>query len=166
MPKALNLTNQTFGKLTAIERAPSRGGKTYWVCKCECGTIKEVQTSHLTNKTIQSCGCKSSGQKVIDFRVRIKKALVEANGHKCACCGLVDDYVVYDFHHLNPETKSFGIGNNSTTRSKQAYGDEAKKCVMLCSNCHRKVEKGLINQELEIVFDEDKYYQVLEELVK
>jgi hypothetical protein len=54
----------------------------------------------------------------VDFRVRIKKALVEANGHKCACCGLVDDYVVYDFHHLNPETKSFGIGNNSTTRSK------------------------------------------------
>jgi hypothetical protein len=37
---------------------------------------------------------------------------------------------------------------------------------MLCSNCHRKVEKGLVNQELEIIFDEDKYYQVLEELVK
>jgi len=37
MPKALDLTGQKFGKLTAIERLPSRNGKTYWLCKCECG---------------------------------------------------------------------------------------------------------------------------------
>jgi hypothetical protein len=93
--------------------------------------------------------------------------LVEANGHKCACCGLVDDPVVYDFHHLDPKTKLFGIGSNSTTRSKQAYADEAKKCILVCANCHRKIEKGLILQDtLNIIFDENKYFQILEELVK
>ena len=38
---------------------------------------------------------------------------------------------------------------------------------MLCANCHRKVEKGLISQDnLKIIFDENKYFQTLEELIK
>lgn len=58
MPKSLDLTNQKFGKLTAIKKAPSRNGKTYWLCLCECGNEKEVQTTHLTTGAISSCGCK------------------------------------------------------------------------------------------------------------
>lgn len=172
MPKALDLTNKKFGRLTAIQKASSKSNKTYWLCKCDCGNKKEIQTSHLTSGAIQSCGClqeaiRNKSKKVIDFRVRIKIALVEANNHKCACCGLVDDYIVYDFHHLDPSQKLFGIGSNSSTRSKQSYADEAKKCVMLCANCHRKIEKGLILQDnLEIIFDENKYFQTLEELIK
>lgn len=177
MPKALDLTGQKFGRLTAIKKAPSRNKKTYWLCECECGNQKEVQTSHLMSGSIQSCGClsqelkdrnkDSSGKKVIDFRVRVKQALVEANEHRCAYCGLVDDQVVYDFHHIDPSTKSFGIGNGSTTRSKQAYADEAKKCIMLCANCHRKVEKGLISvEDIEIIFNEQKYFSMLEALSK
>lgn len=169
MPKALDITNQRFGKLVAISKAASKSGKTYWLCKCDCGNEKEIQTSHLTDGRTKSCGCeshKSKSKPVIDFRVRIKIALVEANGHKCACCGLVDEPVVYDFHHVIPEEKSFGIANATTTRSKQAYADEAKKCVMVCANCHRKIEKGLINQEFPIIFDEQKYFNTLEELIK
>ena len=30
--KALDLTGQKFGYLTAIEKAPSKNGKTYWKC--------------------------------------------------------------------------------------------------------------------------------------
>ena len=57
MPKALNLTGQKFGLLTAIEKAPSHGGHTYWLCQCECGNQKEIQTTHLTCGLIKSCGC-------------------------------------------------------------------------------------------------------------
>lgn len=56
MPKALDLTGQKFGKLTVLSKSPSRNGKTYWLCKCECGIEKEVQTSHLRSGSIQSCG--------------------------------------------------------------------------------------------------------------
>ena len=56
MPKALDLTNQTFGFLTAISKAPSRGGKTYWLCRCQCGVEKEIQTGHLISGSIKSCG--------------------------------------------------------------------------------------------------------------
>lgn len=57
MPKALDLTNQIFGKLTVIKKAPSRNKHTYWLCQCDCGNFKEIQTTHLTNGSIKSCGC-------------------------------------------------------------------------------------------------------------
>ena len=171
MPKALDITNQKFGKLTAIKKAPSRSGKTYWLCKCECGNEKEVQTSHLMDGRTKSCGCTNAsinkkGQSVISFRKRIKLALVEAFDHKCCYCGIKDDVVIYDFHHLDPQQKLFGIAEASTTHSRQAYADEAKKCVMLCANCHRKIEKNLISLDnVDIItFNEEKYFQTLEEL--
>lgn len=64
MPKALDLTGQKFGKLTVISKSPSRNGKTYWLCQCECGTQKEVQTSHLRSGTIKSCGSQECKQSV------------------------------------------------------------------------------------------------------
>jgi hypothetical protein len=42
MPRAIDITNQKFGKLTAIKRAESKSGKTYWLCKCDCGNEKVV----------------------------------------------------------------------------------------------------------------------------
>jgi hypothetical protein len=42
MPKALDLTGQRFGKLVARRKAPSRSGKTYWLCECDCGNWKEI----------------------------------------------------------------------------------------------------------------------------
>lgn len=167
MAKALDITGQRFGKLVAIQKAPSKSGKTYWLCQCDCGNQKEVQTCHLTDGSITSCGCtRKKSQKVIDFRKRVKIALVEAFGHKCAFCGLVDDPIIYDFHHLNPSEKEFGIASSKTTRSRQAYLDEAKKCVLLCSNCHRRIENGLISKDDLTIFtiDETVYWDTLEKL--
>ena len=171
MPKALDITNQKFGKLTAIKRLPSQGGKTYWLCKCECGNEKAVQTGHLKTGAIKTCGnClkeNKKSQNVIAFRKRIKIALVEGFQHQCTCCGLIDEPQLYDFHHLNPQEKTFGIASASTTRSRQAYADEAKKCIMVCANCHRRIENNLIdlNDFNLIYFDEEIYNQVLRDLV-
>ena len=56
MPKALDITNKRFGKLIAIKKMPSKNGKTYWLCKCDCGEEKEIQTCHLTSGVTTSCG--------------------------------------------------------------------------------------------------------------
>ena len=60
MPPRINLIGQKFGRLTVIEKAPSRKGKTYWKCLCDCGEYKVVQTRHLKNGKIRSCGCLSN----------------------------------------------------------------------------------------------------------
>ena len=172
MPAALDLTGQKFNRLTAIKKAPSRGGKTYWICQCECGNIKEVQTTHLRNGAIKSCGCyadsmkiENRGQAVVDFRKRVKHALVEAFGRKCACCGLVDQNYIYDFHHIDPNTKEFGIGNASTTRSREAYLTEAKKCIMVCANCHRKIENNDCDiSKIVSIIDDQVFWNTLESL--
>lgn len=54
-----DLTGKTFKRLTVIglgERR-SKGGRPYWLCKCECGTEKEVICDSLTGGKTMSCGC-------------------------------------------------------------------------------------------------------------
>lgn len=65
MPKALDITNQRFGKLVAIKKIPSRSGNTYWLCKCDCGEFHEVQTGHLVKGLCKSCGkCRNSNPNI------------------------------------------------------------------------------------------------------
>ena len=109
----------------------------------------------------------SKAKDVVNFRIRVKTALVNAFGNKCQICGQTYPQSVFEFHHLNPEEKSFALSVGSTTRAKSAYADEAKKCVMLCANCHRMLEHEDIEaSELFCIFDEEVYYQTLEELAQ
>ena len=51
-----NLKGKEFGMLTVLDQAPSRNGKAYWICQCECGKIKEIAGQDLM-QGIKSCGC-------------------------------------------------------------------------------------------------------------
>lgn len=57
---------------------------------------------------------------------------------KCAHCGLIDDPCVYDLHHINPAEKEEGIAR-MMDRKWETILPELNKCILLCSNCHRKV---------------------------
>lgn len=53
-----NLTNQCFGRLTAVEPIRKEKKKGYiWKCKCSCGGMKEVPAIYLLNGHTKSCGC-------------------------------------------------------------------------------------------------------------
>lgn len=59
---AKSLVGQRFDRLVVLERAkerrtPSGTPKIYWVCKCDCGTIKEVAGLKLKSGNTRSCGC-------------------------------------------------------------------------------------------------------------
>lgn len=43
-----------------------------------------------------------------------------------------------DFHHINPNEKDNNIGNLIGTYSQEKVQIEIAKCIVLCSNCHRK----------------------------
>lgn len=57
MPGLLNLTGQTFGRWTVIERAPNKGRHVRWLCRCECGNTGIVNSSNLVSGISRSCGC-------------------------------------------------------------------------------------------------------------
>lgn len=55
---------------------------------------------------------------------------------KCEQCGF-DDWRALDFHHHNND-KDFSIGNVMNRGfSFETVLKEAKKCTVLCANCHR-----------------------------
>jgi len=65
-----------------------------------------------------------------------KDKLIEKFGNKCHDCGGSFHKAAYDFHHTNPELKSFEIAP-SLDRNWNVILEEVEKCIMLCSNCHR-----------------------------
>lgn len=70
-------------------------------------------------------------------------------GVKCYICG-ESERACIDYHHLDPSTKHAEIGQMlSETRSKKKIEEELKKCIPLCSNCHRKFHAGLIDKSTE-----------------
>lgn len=62
--------------------------------------------------------------------------------HPCICCA-EDDPICLEFHHLNEDDKEFTISGNHNRALKKIL-EEIEKCVVLCSNCHRKVHGGVI----------------------
>lgn len=84
-------------------------------------------------------------------RFRRKKKLLSARFllfKGCCVCGYKRCDRALDFHHLDPKTKLREVSrmiseNYSLTRVKE----EIRKCVVLCSNCHREVHAGLISLE-------------------
>ena len=63
MGKFQDLTGQTFGQLTVLERAKnSKDGKVRWRCRClRCGNECIVRADHLKGGQ-QKCGCGKSGK--------------------------------------------------------------------------------------------------------
>lgn len=82
-------------------------------------------------------------QRVVEWRRRKKLQLIEEAGGSCVLCGYDRFPRALHFHHLDPATKSFGLGERGCARSIERLRAEAEKCVLLCSNCHAEVEGGL-----------------------
>ena len=55
--RAIDLTGERFGKLTAVRHAMSINKKRVWECNCECGERSFVRTDDLRSGRQVSCGC-------------------------------------------------------------------------------------------------------------
>lgn len=76
-----------------------------------------------------------------DVRGLIRKyeAVIRFGG-KCTKCGYDKNLSGLEFHHLNPETKSFGIDLRAFSSHKlEDLNEELNKCILLCANCHREL---------------------------
>ena len=47
----------TYGRLTVIREAGSKGGHRLVLCKCVCGKEKTIQVRFILNGNTKSCGC-------------------------------------------------------------------------------------------------------------
>lgn len=53
-----DLTGQKFGYWTVIKKMPNKKNRIYWLCRCDCGTEREVISTQLICGKSTSCGCK------------------------------------------------------------------------------------------------------------
>lgn len=72
-----DITGQKYGKLTAISRTEEKDKKNgyIWKCQCECGNIKNVPISLLSQGKVVSCGCLT----ISKGEFKIQQLLQEAN---------------------------------------------------------------------------------------
>lgn len=98
-----------------------------FVCKA-CGKERTQQAS---NNECSTC----SGKRIQN---RKKRELVGLLGGRCRLCGYNRSIAALSFHHLDPSTKLFTISMNMA-RPMELLEAEARKCMLLCMNCH--VEK-------------------------
>lgn len=70
-------------------------------------------------------------------RLEIKRRLLDLLGGKCVDCGYDAHMAALEFDHINPKLKKFELGKSMATRDYVELLEEAKKCEIRCSNCHR-----------------------------
>lgn len=76
-------------------------------------------------------------------RRRLKEIIVSEAAGRCSICGYHRYLGALQFHHLNPEEKRLGLAAGGLTLAIDTVRAEARKCVLLCSNCHAEVEAGI-----------------------
>lgn len=75
--QGIDITNQKFGKLTALYPIKSESSTIVWHCKCECGNECDVNGSFLRCGLTKSCGCISSSIGEINIQTVLKKNNIE-----------------------------------------------------------------------------------------
>lgn len=69
-------------------------------------------------------------------RYHTRRAMFIAEmGGTCAKCGSQDEL---EFDHINPEEKSFNVGDRLSNRSEENIRAELLKCQLLCKPCHKQ----------------------------
>lgn len=95
---------------------------------------------------------------VKNARERLKKRIIYVMGDKCQCCGYNKCQSALELHHVNPKEKSFTVSNN-TNRGWETVVQEIKKCTLVCANCHREIEAGLIESP-KISFNQERANEI------
>jgi len=102
--------------------------------------MSDLRKSFLKGELVMS----RNSEHVKRWRERTKARLVEAMGGECVCCGYKKSIWPMEMHHLDTSKKEFGLGSSrANIVSWKRISEEASKCVMLCSNCHKEVHQGI-----------------------
>ena len=87
------------------------------------------------------------------WRQRTKDRIVKSFGGHCNICGYDKCSAALELHHLDPSKKSFGLGSIRADPKKwNVIVDELRKCILLCSNCHREFHSGYIELPKTLTF--------------
>lgn len=127
-----------------------------------CNVAKELTEYHKRSKSVDgvqpSCkACmaesyKRSRDAKIDHYRAVQAKREDRNHEKYKAwretleCSLCDETETccLDLHHLDPSEKDANIADVTRYWSWDKLMSEVDKCIVVCSNCHRKIHAGII----------------------
>lgn len=121
-----------------VEAAAQKGHTVTRLCR------RHGETEYAIVGSAERPRCKKCRSAAVARRRRhVKATVIAEKGGCCIICGYARCLRALHLHHVDPKTKAFGIAFRGYSRSLAAVREEAKKCVVLCSNCHMEVEEGI-----------------------
>ena len=136
MGKYIDLTGQTFGFLTVIERAenriqPSGQSVPQWLCRCICGNTKIVRGRDLRYGGVRSCGCKKMDMIKESLTINLTGVVMSDYGvkdSKLTVLERVDDYISPQGHHSIRWRCKCKCGNEKILLTNQIVSGKVKDC--------------------------------------
>lgn len=170
-PNFQDLTGKVFGRLLVLKRVKDKSFKsTRWLCRCECGTEKEIDGKSLKNRHTVSCGChkrdcvrKEKGEagfnymyytyennarhkenRIFELTKEEFKSIVQSN---CFYCGTAPrkEYVHGKAYMTQEQIDWAKYVANGVDRVDNDKGYSVDNCVACCTRCN--LAKRAMTQE-------------------
>jgi hypothetical protein len=121
-----DLTGQVFGQLTVISFSGTEskpyGNLRWWSCRCSCGNMTDVITTHLKRGAVVSCGC---------WRKKIAVMFLTKHG-SCTSKGPTPEYTIWT-----------GMLSRTTCTTNQRYPDYGGRGIRVCKRWRRSFQNFL-----------------------
>lgn len=155
--KPIDLTGQKFGKLTAIKIVEHGGSHkpVKWLCRCDCGNEKNVDSQLLRRGLVTDCGCKTKGRLigkrfgrlvVLEYTELGKKTKCGDIVWKCLCdCGNITYVATNNLETKRSKTLSCGcLRKEKATKHNLSHTKIYKTLVAIKCRCKNKNNKNYL----------------------
>lgn len=107
---------------------------------------------------------KTNSENVCNFVKNRKANLISLFDGKCCLCGFNAFQEALEFHHVNPEEKELKLSSNIMVSLDKQIA-EARKCILVCANCHRGIHAGYyqIPENYSNFFNEEQAQYLLQQ---
>jgi 5-methylcytosine-specific restriction endonuclease McrA len=131
--------------LDQFKLRPNKKSYESYCYPCQIGYFKEYNAKRYATPEARAQELKRGNEKYKEIikpaRRKKKNKLIAIMGGRCIICGYSKNYAALDFDHINPTTKTRTISHLLAVSRPWAWNaavKEAKKCQLLCANCHRE----------------------------
>lgn len=100
---------------------------------------------------------------VTNANIKRKKQIIYVMGGKCQLCGYDKCISALELHHLNPVEKEFNFAKQKNKAWEDLQG-ELKKCILVCSNCHREIHFEKSCKILESSYNKERAEKISKEI--
>ena len=138
--KHSDLSGSTVGLWFVIKQLPDKVGKRYkYLCRCKCGTEKEVLSSTLQSKRTKSCGCLRI--EAISKR-RLESLYNRLVSHSSAKVSMTyEEFLTFTSteacHYCGAAVEWRNGHGYNLDRKDNTLGYSVDNCVVCCGSCNR-----------------------------